>query len=66
LLQERPELQVRWQPTTLTPWLVFIDQGVTHQIHFDNALSLSYKHQLVQAAGLAGVAYWALGYGPLP
>lgn len=62
LLKDNPEIQKYWNPLTLTPWLSYEVNGQPHQIHYDNTNSLAIKTQFAQDAGLAGVAFWALGY----
>lgn len=57
------DLEVKWDNQALSPWISFTDDsGRIKQIYFENLSSLSLKYQLVKQSGLAGVAYWALGY----
>lgn len=49
---------------TLSQYLVRQNQDSFTQIHFDPPESTKLKYDLVTSAGLAGIAYWALGYEP--
>lgn len=49
---------------TLSQYLVRQNQDSFTQIHFDPPESTKLKHDLVTSSGLAGIAYWALGYEP--
>lgn len=55
-------ISARWSDTTLSPYLVFQKEKEIHQIHFEDARSLSEKIKLVKSANLGGIAIWALGY----
>ncbi len=59
--QVAPADTVYWDPLTGTPWAVYQTGGQWHQIWFDDAPSLAHKSRLAAAAGLRGVALWALG-----
>jgi spore germination protein YaaH len=51
-----------WSKTTLSPYLVYEENGDIFQVHFENAQSLEQKIKLVESANLGGIAIWALGY----
>ena len=51
-----------WSSLSQTPYLNFYEQGDLYQLHYDNPYSLSLKLDLVNQAGLGGIAIWALGY----
>lgn len=55
-------LSAIWSNQTLSPYLTFIQDGKTFQIHYDNSQSISLKIDLIHQANLAGLAIWALGY----
>lgn len=65
LLEE--DIPVAWDRDALSPWFAYKKDGAWSQIYFENSASLKEKYNLVHAAGLAGIAIWALGYdGPYP
>ncbi|MFA6184534.1 MAG: glycosyl hydrolase family 18 protein [Candidatus Shapirobacteria bacterium] len=47
---------------SMTPWVVFEEDGEIHQIYFENERSLKAKLDLVKQNQLGGVGFWALGY----
>ncbi len=49
-------------PVSLTPYFIYSDGKNVKQIWYDNPVSLRLKRQLVDNAGLAGIAAWAWGY----
>ncbi len=51
-----------WDDQSMTPWLVYEEEGEIKQIYYENLESLSRKFELIYEAGLAGVGFWALGY----
>lgn len=55
-------LAVKWDELSMTPWLVFEEEGETHQIYFENEKSLKAKLDIVRQNQLGGVGFWALGY----
>jgi len=55
-------LSAHWSDVSLSPYLVYEENGKTYQIHFENAQSLEQKIKLVESANLGGIAIWALGY----
>lgn len=56
-----PRDQVYWDPTTQTPWAVVGSGSAVEQVWFDDQASLAAKAQAAAAAGVRGVALWALG-----
>ena len=44
------------------PYVIFPDDSFFHQIYYTDEISLEKKHQLAKELGIAGVAYWAMGY----
>jgi len=59
---EVASLSARWSDSTLSPYLVFQEDGATYQIHYEDENSLKLKLDLVSQADLGGIAIWALGY----
>lgn len=55
-------LSASWSALSQTPYLNFYQQENLYQLHYDNSYSLSLKIDLVNQAGLGGIAIWALGY----
>jgi len=55
-------LSASWSALSQTPYLNFYQQENLYQLHYDNPYSLSLKIDLVNQAGLGGIAIWALGY----
>lgn len=51
-----------WSSLSQTPYLNFYKQEDLYQLHYENPYSLSLKIDLVNQAGLGGIAIWALGY----
>jgi spore germination protein YaaH len=49
--------------TTKVPWISYKDaSNILHQVWYDDATSYSYKYDLVNSKGLAGIGIWALSY----
>ena len=61
LIKEK-NLEVKWDELSMSPWLVFEENGKIHQIYFENEKSLSAKIDLVKQNKLGGWGFWALGY----
>lgn len=59
--QISPTDTLYWDPATGGPWAVYRVGHQWHQVWFNDPASLAAKAQLVRAAGLRGVALWALG-----
>ncbi len=53
---------VKWDELSMTPWLVFEEEGEIHQIYFENERSLKIKLDLVKQNQFRGYGFWALGY----
>jgi spore germination protein YaaH len=53
---------INWDDLSMTPWVVFEEDGEIHQIYFENEKSLKAKLDLVKQNQLGGVGFWALGY----
>lgn len=57
----RPE--VKWDESAALPHFSYTDEkGQTHTVWYENMASLRTKLDLVREKGLAGVAFWRLGY----
>lgn len=64
-----PEASVSalWDDNSLTPYIVYQENGKIYQIHYEDERSLKLKLDLVHQANLGGIAIWALGYeSPYP
>jgi spore germination protein YaaH len=55
-------LEVKWDDLSMTPWLVFEEEGQIHQIYYENEKSLKIKIKLAEDNQFKGVGFWALGY----
>jgi len=53
---------VKWDELSMTPWVVFEEEGEIHQIYFENEKSLKIKLDLVNQNQFGGIGFWALGY----
>ena len=51
-----------WEYSTLSPYIIFEEQGNQKIIFYENEQSLQYKLDFVKQSELAGIAIWALGY----
>lgn len=56
------QTKLHWDEVALSPRLTYVENGKTYQIYYENETSLGLKYDLVNEAGLAGIAIWALGY----
>jgi len=56
------EGQIKWDSTSDSPYLYYYSGGVEHVVWFENETSLAMKLQLVNQYGIAGIAFWRLGY----
>jgi len=54
--------QIGWDSASDSPYLYYYAGGVEHVVWFENDQSLALKLQLVNQYGLAGIAFWRLGY----
>jgi len=55
-------LVVNFDELSMSPWVNFEEEGVNHQIYFENEKSLKAKIDLVRQNKLKGYGFWALGY----
>ena len=60
--QKISTISALWSDTTLSPYIIYEEDGDTFQIHFENAQSLEQKIKFLESANLGGIAIWALGY----
>lgn len=61
-LIKEENLEVKWDEISMTPWLVFEEDGNIHQIYYENKKSLKIKLKLAEDNQFKGVGFWALGY----
>ena len=52
----------QWDEKSMTPWLVYEEDGEIRQIYYENLESLKRKFSLVKNSQWGGVGFWALGY----
>ncbi len=52
----------RWDEDVLNPWYAWREQGVWHQVWYEDAESLAHKFTFALKQDLGGVGIWALGY----
>lgn len=53
---------INWDDVSKSPYFKYIDSSnVSHSVWFENGQSISYKLDLVNQKGLAGVGIWRLG-----
>lgn len=57
----RPGAKERWDELRSSPVLEFEDNGVRHEIWFENERSLAEKTQAVREAGARHVSFWYIG-----
>lgn len=56
-------IAVEWHDEFRVPFLYYQeDNGIKHQLWFENEVSLLYKLKLVEKYDLAGIALWRLGF----
>lgn len=55
-------LVVNFDELSMSPWINFEEDGVNHQVYFENERSLKAKIDLVRQNKLKGYGFWALGY----
>jgi len=60
--QKISTISALWSDNTLSPFIIYEEDGDTFQIHFENAQSLEQKIKFLESANLGGIAIWALGY----
>jgi len=57
---------IQYDPVAESPYYRYIDEeGILHEVWFEDARSAQAKFDAVKDYGLAGISYWALGY-PYP
>lgn len=59
---DRSGFTLNFDKLSMTPWMMFEEDGVIHQIYFENERSLKVKLDLVKQNQLKGYGFWALGY----
>ncbi len=59
---DRSDFTLNFDKLSMTPWMMFEEDGVIHQIYFENERSLKAKLDLVKQNQLKGYGFWALGY----
>lgn len=62
LIENRHDVSIAYDPITKSPWLVYKQNGLIKQIHYEDERSMLEKINLVYDKDIAGIAFWALGY----
>jgi len=62
LLKENKEIVRNWDELSMTPWLVWEEEGMWRQIYYDDEASLKEKFKLAIDVNVGGIGFWALGY----
>lgn len=58
--------EIKYDTTAQSPYFRYTDEnGVNHEVWFEDARSAQAKFDMVKDYGLRGISYWALGY-PYP
>lgn len=55
-------VQVQWDNASSSPYFVYWENGETHTVWFENQYSMAIKLNLVNSYGIAGIAFWRMGY----
>jgi len=53
---------VKWHNKYCVPYLVYNENGVRHEVWFENIYSLRFKLDIANSYKLGGIAIWRLGY----
>jgi spore germination protein YaaH len=54
--------EIKWDDVSQTPYYNYTDEnGVYHDVWFENSYSLAFKLNLVNAQNISGIAIWRLG-----
>lgn len=62
LIENREDVSLDFSETTLSPRLVYNQNGLIKQIYYEDERSLLEKIKFIELNGLDGIAIWALGY----
>lgn len=60
-LLAKPGAIERWDTTSESPYVTYIERGHRHEAWFENAASLRAKMTVIAEYGLAGLSMWSLG-----
>jgi len=61
-LAAEKKAQIKWDKEACCPYFLYYQDGIKHEVWFENSYSLSHKLQIVSEFNLAGIAIWRLGY----
>lgn len=53
---------VKWHNEYCVPYLVYYENGVKHEVWFENTYSLRFKLDIADSYKLGGIAIWRLGF----
>jgi len=60
-LLAKPGVETGVEFASLSPWLSYTEEGITHTVWYENPASLQAKAVLVEKYSLGGLSMWALG-----
>lgn len=61
-ISKMKDKEERWDELSMSPWMVFEENGEIRQIYYENERSLKIKVDLARQNNFKGVGFWALGY----
>jgi spore germination protein YaaH len=61
-ISKMKDKEERWGELSMSPWMVFEEEGEIRQIYYENERSLKIKVDLARQNKIKGVGFWALGY----
>ncbi|MDD2972867.1 MAG: glycosyl hydrolase family 18 protein [Lachnospiraceae bacterium] len=53
-------VEIQFDPIAQTPFYTYVEQGLSHEVWFEDVRSLNEKFDLVYEYGLRGVGYWQI------
>lgn len=62
LLEARDDLSISYDANSLSPRIVYVQNGLIKQIYYEDEKSIASKYDLIQKHKLGGMGLWALGY----
>lgn len=55
-------IQPSWDESSQTPYFIYYQDGIRHEVWYENAKSISIKLDLISKYRLGGIGIWRLGY----
>lgn len=59
-IAERFGAEIQYDETVQTPWFRYFEQGIQHEVWFEDIRSMQAKFQLVTTYQLRGIGYWQI------